>query len=69
MRKVTMIAALLLSVLMFFHIDISGNDEVAYADDVTMTRVIPEPIFVDAPPIVTIEQLEEEEERFRAFPG
>lgn len=62
MRKVTMIAALLLSVLMFFHIDISGNDEVAYADDVAMTRVIPEPIFVDAPPVVMIEQLEEEEE-------
>ena len=62
MRKVTMIAALLLSVLMFFHIDISGNDGVAYTDDVTMTHVIPKPIFVDAPPVVTIEQLEEEEE-------
>lgn len=62
MRKVTMIAALLLSVLMFFHIDISGNDEVVYADAVTMTRMIPEPIFVDAPPVVTIEHLEEEEE-------
>lgn len=62
MRKVTMIAALLLSVLMFFHIDISGDDEVAYANDVTIIHsVIPEPIFVEEPPIVTIEPLEEEE--------
>ncbi len=62
MRKVTMIAALLLSVLMFLHIDIPVDDEVVYADDVTIIHnVIPEPIFVDAPPVVTIEPLEEEE--------
>lgn len=61
MRKVTMIAALLLSVLMFFHIDISGDDEVVYASDVTIIHsVIPEPIFVDEPPVVTIGPLEEE---------
>ncbi len=59
MRKVTMIAALLLSVLMFFHIDIPGDD----ADDVTtIHNVIPESIFVDVPPVVTIKPLEEEEE-------
>lgn len=63
MRKVTMIAALLLSVLMFFHIDIPVDDEVVYAGDVTMIHSeIPEPIFVDMSPTITIKSLEEEEE-------
>lgn len=62
MRKVTMIATLLLSVLMFFHIDISVGDEDVYASEVTTIHsVISEPIFVDTPPIVTIKPLEEEE--------
>lgn len=55
MRKVTMIAALLLSVLMFFHNDVPADDEVVYAGDVTIVhRVIPEPIFIDVSPTVTI---------------
>lgn len=62
MRKVTMIAALLLSVIMFFHSDISVEDEVVYAGNVTVHNVVPEPIFIDASPIVTIKPLEEEEE-------
>lgn len=62
MRKVTIIATLLLSVLMFFHIDISVGDEDVYVNEVTIThRVIPEPIFVDTSPVVTIKPLEEEE--------
>ena len=44
MRKVTMIAALLLSVIMFFHSDISVEDEVVYAGNVTVHNVVPEPI-------------------------
>ncbi len=61
MRKVTIIATLLLPVLMLFpHTDISADDEVKYANDVAITRLmIPEPIFVDTPPIVTMELLEE----------
>lgn len=63
MRKLTMFATLLLSVLMFFHIDIPGDDEVVYASDVTIVHsAIPEPVFVDASPIITIEPLEEEED-------
>lgn len=65
MRKLTMFATLLLSVLMFFHIDIPGDDEVVYASDVTIVHsAIPEPVFVDASPIITIEPLEEEEDLF-----
>ncbi len=61
MRKVTMIAALLLSVLMFFDIDVSGDDEVVYPNDVTIIHsVIPEPIVVDEPQEVMIEPLEDE---------
>lgn len=61
MRKVTMIATLLLSVLMFFHIDIPVGDGVVYASDVTVIHSVdPEPIFVDTSPTVTIEPLEEE---------
>ena len=57
MRKVTMVAALLLSVLMFFHTDVPVEDEVVYASDVTIIhRVIPEPIFVEASPIITEEE-------------
>lgn len=62
MRKVTTIAAILLSVLMFFRSDISVEDEFVYADDVMVHSVIPEPIFVDVSPIVTIKPLEEAEE-------
>ena len=57
MRKVTMVAALLLSVLMFFHTDVPVEDEVVYASDVTIIHsVIPEPIFVEASPIITEEE-------------
>lgn len=63
MRKVTMVATLLLSVLMFFHTDVPVEDEVVYASDVTIIHsVIPEPIFVEASPIITEESLKEEEE-------
>lgn len=62
MRKGTMITALLLSVLMFLHSDIPMSDEVVYASNVTVTRIIPEPAFVDVSPVVTIESLEEEED-------
>ena len=62
MRKVTMIAALLLSVFMFFHSDIAVGDEVVYAGDVTVIHsAIPEPIFVDTLPMVTTKPQEEEE--------
>ena len=62
MRKVTMVAALLLSVLMFFHTDVPVEDEVVYASDVTIIHsVIPEPIFVDTLPMVTTKPQEEEE--------
>ena len=57
MRKVTMVAALLLSVLMFFHTDVPVEDEVVYASDVTIIHsVIPEPIFIEASPIITEEE-------------
>lgn len=57
MRKVTMVAAFLLSVLMFFHTDVPVEDEVVYASDVTIIHsVIPEPIFVEASPIITEEE-------------
>ena len=57
MRKVTMVAALLLSVLMFFHTDVPVEDEVVYASGVTIIHsVIPEPIFVEASPIITEEE-------------
>ena len=57
MRKVTMVAALLLSVLMFFHTDVPVEDEVVYASYVTIIHsVIPEPIFVEASPIITEEE-------------
>ena len=57
MSKVTMVAALLLSVLMFFHTDVPVEDEVVYASDVTIIHsVIPEPIFVEASPIITEEE-------------
>lgn len=64
MRKVTMIATLLLSVLMLFHMDIPLDDEAVYTNNVTITHsVIPEPIFVDTSLlIVTVEPLEEEED-------
>lgn len=62
MRKVTMIAALLLSVFMFFHSDIAVGDEVVYAGDVTVIHsAIPEPIFVGTLPMVTTKPQEEEE--------
>ena len=57
MRKVTMVAAFLLSVLMFFHTDVPVEDEVVYASDVTIIHsVIPEPIFIEASPIITEEE-------------
>lgn len=57
MRKVTIIATLLLSVFMFFHMDISVDDGVVYASDVTIIHnVISEPIFVDPLPIELLEE-------------
>ena len=62
MRKVTMIAALLLSVFMFFFFFFAVGDEVVYAGDVTVIHsAIPEPIFVDTLPMVTTKPQEEEE--------
>ena len=42
---------------MFFHTDVPVEDEVVYASDVTIIHsVIPEPIFVEASPIITEEE-------------
>ncbi len=60
MRKVTMIAALLLSVLVFLQSDIPVEDKTVYAGDITVHSVTPEPIFVDVSPIVTVKPLGEE---------
>lgn len=60
MRKVTMIAALLLSVLVFLQSDIPVEDKTVYAGNITVHSVTPEPIFVDVSPIVTVKPLGEE---------